>query len=73
MSKSSSAAKILDREFLEIRSKLIDLAASLDRIHRGNGSANSDPRMDKIAQAAKILTGQSPGRAEQILMLFSLR
>jgi len=67
-----AAAKLLDREFLDIRSKLIDLAASLDRIQRAAGSVSGDPRIDKIAQAARILAGRTPARAEQIQLLFSL-
>jgi hypothetical protein len=72
MQASTGALKLLDREFLGIRSKLIDLAATLDRIQRGAEAGSYDPRMDKIIQAANILAGQSPDRAKQIQMLFSL-
>ncbi|MGD0656217.1 MAG: hypothetical protein ABSA16_17920 [Thermoguttaceae bacterium] len=67
-----TAAKLLDREFLEIRAKLIDLAASLDRIQRAPGPLADDPRMDKITQALRILAAHAPARAEQIEVLFSL-
>jgi hypothetical protein len=72
MPTSSTATNILDREFLDIRSKLIDLAASLDRIQRAQGSIASDPRMDKIIQSLQILAAQTPSRTEQIQILFSL-
>ena len=72
MPTSSTAANILDREFLDIRSKLIDLAASLDRIKRAQGSIANDPRMDKITKALQILASQTPSRTEQIQILFSL-
>jgi hypothetical protein len=72
MSTSSTATNILDREFLDIRSKLIDLAASLDRIQRAQGSIANDPRMGKITQALQILAAQTPSSTEQIQILFSL-
>ena len=72
MPTSSTATNILDREFLDIRSKLIDVAASLDRIERAPGSAAGDPRMNKITQALQILAARTPACTEQIQILFSL-
>jgi hypothetical protein len=86
MPTSLTAAKLLDREFLIIRAKLIELAACLDRIQRGdcsdfrvnkNGTVPfalpiDDPRMDKITQAVQALAAQTPNRTEQIQILFSL-
>ena len=68
------AAKALDAYFLEARSKLLDLAAILDRIGRGSGaaSASEDPRLQKIRQALEVLHDQSGGRAERIQQIFSL-
>jgi hypothetical protein len=72
MPATHTALQQLDREFLQVRSKLIDLAASLDRIQRVTGSLPGDPKIDKIQKAAQILAGQLPNRAEQIQLLFSL-
>jgi hypothetical protein len=68
------AAKALDTYFLEARSKLLDLAAALDRIDRGPGAASAahDPRLEKIRQALDILKDNSPGRAERVQKIFSL-
>jgi hypothetical protein len=68
------AAQALDRYFLEARSKLLDLAAVLDRIGRGQGAAEvaNDPRLDKIRQALEVLHDRSGGRAERIQQIFSL-
>jgi len=68
------AAKALDTFFLEARSKLLDLAAILDRISRGSESAatGSDPRLEKIRYALEVLHDQSGGRAERIQQIFSL-
>jgi hypothetical protein len=69
---SSGAA--LETFFLEARSKLLDLAAILDRIGRGAAvsAVEDDPRLAKIRQALEVLHDQSGGRAERIQKLFSL-
>jgi hypothetical protein len=68
------AAKALDSYFLEARSKLLDLAAILDRIGRGRdaGGVENDPRLEKIRQALDVLHDQSGGRAERVQRIFSL-
>ena len=68
------AAQALDRYFLEARSKLLDLAAILDRIGRGQGAgeADADPRLEKIRQALEVLHDKSGGRAERVQQIFSL-
>ncbi|MEA1950745.1 MAG: hypothetical protein U9N87_05140 [Planctomycetota bacterium] len=72
-----AASLILDEQFLSVRSKLIDLAATFDRLDRAvadeNGSSiGSDPRIEKIRQAVKRLLEAGPGRAEAIQLIFSL-
>ena len=68
------APQALDNYFLEARSKLLDLAAILDRIGRGRDAAgvSEDPRLDKIRRALEVLHDQSGGRAERIQQVFSL-
>ena len=68
------AAQALDRYFLEARSKLLDLAAILDRIGRGRDASAvaDDPRLDKIRQALEVLHDRSGGRAERVQKIFSL-
>jgi hypothetical protein len=68
------AKESLDRYFLEARSKLLDLAAILDRIGRGsNASAvDDDSRLRRIREALEVLHDQSGGRAERIQRIFSL-
>jgi hypothetical protein len=63
----------LDAFFLEARSKILDLAAILDRIGRGGGAAiDEDPRLEKIRRAVEVLRDESPARAERIQQIFSL-
>jgi len=70
----SSPTQIFDETFLTMRSKLIDIAANLDRIDRVNdGDANDDPRRERIEEAIRILLAEndSADRAKQLQQLFS--
>ncbi|MCA9214117.1 MAG: hypothetical protein KDB27_13690 [Planctomycetales bacterium] len=72
---SMTANQILDREYLELRAKILELAASFDRLDRaaeGGDSVASDDRMTKLAEGIKILQSSGQGRAERVQMLFSL-
>ena len=40
-----SAPEILQREFLEIRCKILEVAAALDRLSRAGGTVEGDPRL----------------------------
>jgi hypothetical protein len=66
-----AARAVLDREFLEIRAKLLELAASFDRIDRGGGSVDGDPRINLFSEALQLLQEDRPGRAEALQLLFS--
>lgn len=65
------AAEVLDREYLELRSRLLDFAASLDRIDRASGSVAGDPRFEKIMAGLQLLANGETSRAERIQLLFS--
>lgn len=68
-----TAVEVLDREFLEIRCRLIDIAASMDRLHRADASSSlsSDPRMGQLHRALVSLTEGNSGHAERMQMVFS--
>jgi hypothetical protein len=69
--KPLAAAQALDQFFLDARARLLDLAATLDRIDRGEGSAD-DPRLARIHEAMQALQEKGPGRAATIQRIFSL-
>ena len=69
---STDALERLNREFLGIRARLVELAAALDRIERGQGSAAGDPRMEQIGRSLTVLAGSQPDRVAQIQRIFSL-
>jgi hypothetical protein len=68
---ASPALEVLDREFPEIRAGLLRLAAQLDRLDRAKGSITDDPRCCAVRQSIDVLATSSPGRAEQIQLIFS--
>jgi len=70
--KPLSAKTALDAYFLEARSKVLDLAAILDRICRGAGQVEEDPRLEKVRMALEVLRDESGGRAERVQQIFSL-
>jgi hypothetical protein len=70
--KPLSAQTALDTYFLEARCKILDLAAILDRIGRGGGQVDEDPRLEKVRMALEVLRDESGGRAERVQQIFSL-
>ena len=69
------ANKALENYFFEARCKLLDIAAILDRVNRGQESGEvsaDDPRIERIRKALEVLHDQSGGRAERIQQVFSL-
>jgi hypothetical protein len=61
--------QILDLYFMDARSKLIDLAAFLDRVQRADGA--DDFRMRAFRQALQELDQNDSTRAHNVLLAFS--
>jgi len=73
-----TALQVLDREYLEARCSLLELAAALDRIDRASDHEEgadefNDCRLELLKQALGVLSEEShlPNRAERLLLLFS--
>lgn len=68
------ANEALNQFYLEARARLLEVAATLDRIDRGGANAN-DPRLGLLRQAIHVLdqSNNAPAtdRAEQLQLLFS--
>ena len=73
MATSLSAVDILDREFLQIRTRLIDIAAAFDRIDRGHSveAVRGEPRLKQIREAVAIVSECQADRTLRIQQLFS--
>lgn len=64
-----AAEKLIDLGFLDARSKLLDVAAFLDRVDRGGGAP--DFRVDALRKAMAELASTDSGRVRRILGLLS--
>jgi hypothetical protein len=68
------AGQALDRYFLDARCKLLEVAAILDRIDRGEGGTalQKDARLERINHALKTLQEAQTERTARIQQIFSL-
>ncbi len=71
MSIPMTAKQVLDREFLEIRGKILEVAAALDRLDRAAGDVSQDPRAVRLRESLDLLRQETGDRAEQVQMHFS--
>ncbi len=67
-----TASATLEREFLTIRAKILEIAASLDRLDRADGEIAHDPRVAQIRAGVQQLLSAEDGRAEAVQQVFSL-
>ena len=71
MTKVRSSTDVFEQEFLPIRAKLLEVAASLDRLDRASGSLTSESRLNQIQAAINVLLRPEDDRAEQVQLIFS--
>ncbi len=71
-------AEVVDEYYLEVRCKLLEIAAIMDRydrsVQRGDGEAlGDDPRLKQCRESLAVLNSpqEEPNRAEQIALVFS--
>ena len=72
MSSLMTATQVFDREFLGLRAKILELAASFDRVERAGGTLDDGGRLQKLHEALRILIDEKSDRAEQVQLVFSL-
>lgn len=72
--KPTPTKALLEQQFLEIRCKILDLAAQLDRLQRGGDlkAIEGDPKWARIQKGIAILTNDQPSKAQAVQELFSL-
>jgi hypothetical protein len=73
MSIPMTREQVINRYFPEMRCKVLEVAASLDRMDRAGEPSNGreQPRMDQLRRAVRVLLEDEPGRAEKIQRIFS--
>lgn len=64
-----STVNLVDLGFMDARSKLIDLAAFLDRVQRADQT--DDFRVQALKNAIALLSLNEPTRAKDVLLSFS--
>ena len=71
MSEKLTAQATLEREFLPVRAKILEIAAALDRIDRVAGSQAEHPRVKQLTSALAMVLEDRADRAERVQLLFS--
>ena len=71
MTKIRSSTDVFDQEFLPIRAKLLEVAASLDRLDRASDSLTSELRLKQIQDAINVLLRPEDDRAKEVQLIFS--
>jgi hypothetical protein len=61
--------ELLDLYFMDARAKVLDIAATLDRVQRGTGEA--DFRLQALHTALQELARATPDRAKAVLLALS--
>ncbi len=67
--KPPATVNLVDLGFMDSRSKLIDLAAFLDRVQRAG--QEGDFRVQALKSAIQLLSLNEPKRAQEVLLSFS--
>ena len=63
--------EILEREFLAIRAKTLEIAAFFDRLERAEGDVAHGDKLELIREALDIACSENSDRAEQVQLIFS--
>lgn len=68
-----TARAVAEQTFLEIRARILEIGAALDRIERAEGADElaGDIRMAQIRESLAALEATGTDRAERIQMIFS--
>lgn len=74
MRTAHAARERLDRGYLELRSRVLDIAAGLDRVERGSDAdaVRADDRLRRLADAMRLVIDGKADRAQRVQLLFSL-
>lgn len=68
-----TTAQIIDEYFIENRTRLLEVAAFLERLDRSadGADAGDDFRMAAFLQALQIIASDAPDKMDQVQLLFS--
>lgn len=66
-----TAEQVVADEFLIARAKILELAATLDRIERSSGNVEDSKQMNLLAQGMHILCDEEVDKAKRVQLLMS--
>ncbi len=66
-----TAEQVVADEFLIARAKILELAATLDRIERSSGDIADSKQMNLLAQGMHILCDEEVDKAKRVQLLMS--
>jgi hypothetical protein len=66
-----SASEVLSQEFLQIRSKILEIAAFYDRLGEAEGGAPGARELELLQAGCQILTDKQDDKAARVQLLFS--
>ena len=66
-----SAERIVSDEFMIARAKIVELAATLDRIERANGQVDDSKQMQLLANGMQILCDDEVEKTKRVQLLMS--
>ena len=66
-----SAPQIVADEFMIARAKIVELAATLDRIERASGNVDDSKNMQLLVQGMHILIDDQVEKAKRVQLLMS--
>jgi hypothetical protein len=68
------ARAIIERQYHDMRQRVLSLAADFDRIERATGGAevvSSDPRLAELRDCLRVAIGPGPERARRVQEILS--
>lgn len=66
-----TASQVLDEEFLQIRAKILEVAAFFDRLSEAPASDVDQSKLELIQSGCQILTDEELDKAARVQLLFS--
>ncbi len=71
MATKRTKMEVIERQFLPVRAKILEIAAALDRVDRAAGPQEAQHQLDQLHQALEVLQQSGDDRAEQVQQIFS--
>ena len=68
---SRTAREVLDQEYLQVRAKILELAAFFDRLSEAEASDVNQERLELLQAGCRILDDGEIDKAARVQMLFS--